>query len=347
MKIRFDKLLHVRSTALLLLAVAGVTTVRAQTEDSIVALVGGRKITQREVDRSVASQIFPLQQQVYALRKVALENLILRAVLENEARKRGLAVEELGKQLTSGRVEVLPSQVEQAYLENASAFGTMSPDEARERLRLDLENQARMKNYREALSKLRASSGVELRLEEPKVVSAAEAEAGASVGPEKAAVTITEFSDFQCPYCKQAQGTIKRVLQNYADDVRLVFKHLPLGMHAQAFPAARAAFCAGEQGSFWQYHDALFASESMSPEVFTRLATELRLDMPRFNACVDSEAARMAVLRDMHDARRLGISGTPAFVINGKLFRGALNFEDFKGVVERELKSARNSPAGK
>ena len=120
-----------------------------------VATVNNVEITQKQVDDSVAAQIYPLQQQLYAIRKAALENLITTKILESEAAARRISIDDLRKQLTLGEVNVTRAQVEEAYKQNASFFATMSPDEARERLRLDLENQARMKHYRTGLDALR------------------------------------------------------------------------------------------------------------------------------------------------------------------------------------------------
>ena len=334
-------LCYLVSLIVVLNACGALTRVRGQTsEERVVAQVNGRSITQKELDASIGSQLLPLQRQIYAIRQAGLENLILRAILEDEAKKRGISVELLRSELAAGKVEVLMSQVEQAYLENANAFGAMNPDEAKERLRLDLESQARMKNYREALSKLVSAARVERRLEEPKAPSGVAFD-GPSIGAREASVVITEFSDFQCPYCKEAQSALKQILQSYPKDVRLVFKNLPLTIHPEAFAAAQAAVCAGEQGAFWQFHDALFASERLSSEKFSELATGLTLNVPKFKACMESETARLTVLKDIHDAQRLGISGTPAFVINGRLFQGVLSFETLKEIIERERQTVR------
>ena len=221
----------------------------------------------------------------------------------------------------------------------------MSPDEAKERIRLDLESQARMRSYREALAKLKENSGVRILLEEPRLPSSAAAAAvdaaPATGATREAAITITEFSDFQCPYCKQVQSTLKQILRDYRNEVKLIFKHLPLDIHPQAFASAQAAFCAGEQNSFWQYHDALFSAENPTPETFKQLAQQFKLNLPAFTVCLASEVSRNAVLKDVQEARRLGINGTPAFIINGKLVRGAISYEEFKSIIERELKSAR------
>src|SRR5205085_9026727 len=127
----------------------------AQTPETVVASVNGGDITQKQVDESVAARIYSLQQQLYAIRKAALDNLITSRILEHEAAARGISIEELRRQLTLGEINVTPAQVEEAYTQNASFFASMSPDEARERLRLDLENQTRMQHYRAGLEALR------------------------------------------------------------------------------------------------------------------------------------------------------------------------------------------------
>src|SRR5215207_1477131 len=143
----------------------------AQTSETVVATVNQIEITQKQVDDSVAAQIYPLQQQLYAIRKAALENLVTSKILESEATPRGVPIEEIRQQLTRGEINVTRAQVEEAYKQNASFFASMSPDEARERLRLDLENQARMKHYRTGLEALRKKWTVQLSFAAPAFVS--------------------------------------------------------------------------------------------------------------------------------------------------------------------------------
>lgn len=323
-----------------LCASGGSAAIYAQAAEEVIAVVNGRKIFQSEVDNTIVAQLIPLQQQIYALRQTALENLIRRRLLEEEARRRGTSVEALKSALTAVKVEVAENDVEQEYAENRAAFGAMSEDEAKERLRLGLETEARMRNYRDAVLRLKQDARIELSLAEPRLpLGDVSAEKAPALGGTEAAVVIIEFSDFQCPFCKQAQGTLKKLLQTYGDKVRLVFKHLPLEIHPESFSSAQAAFCAGEQKSFWQYHDALFASDSLSPEKLKRIAADLGLDLPRFTACLESEQSRAAVLRDVREAGRLGIKGTPTFIVNGNLVQGAINFEDFSSIIARKLKN--------
>lgn len=325
-----------------LLCCATVCSVHAQNEKKIVAVVNGRNVTQAEVDNTIFADLFALEEQIYALRKAALDNLVSRTLLETEAARQKISVAELRKQLTVGPVEVKADQVDDFYIEHARAFGAMSPDEARERIRLDLESSARMQKYRERLVKIRDAASIELLLDEPRL-PAVSFQNSPAIGAEKPRVLIVEFSDFQCPYCRASQPLIRELTKTYKDDVRLVFKHLPLEIHSEAFAASQAAFCAGQQGAFWQYHDALFAGDDLTGDSLNNLAAKLRLDLPRFKTCISSEASRLEVEKDLDEARRFGINSTPTFVINGKLVRGALDLDQFKSVIDTELKRVTGS----
>jgi protein-disulfide isomerase len=322
---------------ILLMAISAATRLCAQTKDPVVASINGEDVTEREVDNSIVWQILPLKQQIFFLRKTALENLITRKVLEEAAKQKGISVDELKRQLTSGKVDVTPAQVDQLLAENAAAFAAMSVDEAKERIRLDLETQARMKRYRDAVAELRKQVKIDLRLAEPRLPPVAHIATAPALGPPDAAVIVVEFSDFQCPFCRASQVTLKQILREYKDRVRLVFKHLPLDIHAEAFASAQAAYCAGEQMSFWKYQDALFSSDDLSVETLTRIASDVGLNVSKFRDCLNSEGSRNHILQDTRDARQFGITSTPTFLVNGKLVSGAVRFEEFKAIIEAEL----------
>jgi len=311
--------------------------VLGQAPESVLATVNKIEITQRDVDDSIAARIYPLQQQLYAIRKAALENLVTTKILESEAAARHVSIAELRKQLTVGEINVTTAQVEDAYKQNASFFASMSPDEARERLRLDLENQARMKHYRDALEALRKKWNVSMNFSPPVFVSELDDGVSPAKGATKPLVTIVEFSDFECPFCNQVQPVLKQIMETYGKEVRLVFKHLPLEVHRNSLTAARAAHCAAEQDRFWQFHDALFAAGSLSPAVFEKIAANLGLGLPKFQACLDSEQSRTAIVKDLEAARVYRVESTPSFIVNGKLIKGALGFADFQRIIEQEL----------
>jgi protein-disulfide isomerase len=160
-----------------------------------------------------------------------------------------------------------------------------------------------------------------------------------SIGPEDAPVTIIEFSDFQCPYCEVWYRQVyQKLLTTYPGQIRLVYRDLPLPMHPEAVPAAEAAQCANEQGAFWEYHDALFEQQyGLDRTAYEQYAVDLGLDIKAFTACLDSHRYLEEIQADADDAAQVGISGTPSFVINGRILIGALPFSEFKAVIDEEL----------
>jgi protein-disulfide isomerase len=157
-------------------------------------------------------------------------------------------------------------------------------------------------------------------------------------GNARAAVTIVAFSDFQCPFCAQAEPTLTEAARVYGDKVRFVWKHQPLAMHPNAMPAALAAEAAREQGKFWEMHDKLFANQaSLSTESYERWAVELGLDVPKFRLAVANPATRVRVQQDQALGWKIGAKGTPTFFVNGEPLVGAVSFEQFKTVIDRQL----------
>jgi protein-disulfide isomerase len=169
-----------------------------------------------------------------------------------------------------------------------------------------------------------------------------------STGPEKAPVTIVEFTDFQCPFCQRAQGTVKQVLQEYKGKVRFVAKNLPLGFHPQARPAARAALAAHRQGKYWEYRDLLFANNrNLNEEAFLAHAKSVGLNVDRFKADMASPEIDKMITTDEQQAQQVGATGTPTFLINGRLFVGAQPFEAFKQRIDAELAGAKPASKGR
>lgn len=168
-----------------------------------------------------------------------------------------------------------------------------------------------------------------------------------SVSPESAAaITIVEFADFQCPYCKQTEATLNDLLRKYPGQVRLAFRDFPLGsIHPYAEKAAEAARCAGKEGKFWEYHDALFANQSKLDEPgLNAIAQRLALDQNSFQSCLASGEYKAGVSLDQGDGRKAGISSTPGFFINGIAVTGAQPETAFENIIGEELKAARNQP---
>lgn len=155
-------------------------------------------------------------------------------------------------------------------------------------------------------------------------------------------VTIVEFSSYQCPFCNRVRPTLKTLMDEYGDDLRVVFKHRPLGFQAQSEPAALAAIAAQNQGKFWEYHAGLFDNQGrLAPAVFEEIAQGLGLDMDKFKADMASDATKARLREDTSLADKLQAQGTPHFFINGYRLRGAQPIEAFKTIIERELVVAK------
>jgi protein-disulfide isomerase len=197
-----------------------------------------------------------------------------------------------------------------------------------------------MTAFRTEIERLQQAAGVVIRLEEPRLPGAND-DRSPSLGRAGAPVTLTIFSDFECPYCRTAQEGIRQLRDAYPNDLRIVHKNLPLEMHANALPAAVAAHCAGEQRHFWEFHDALFAADDVSDAVIRDTARALKLDLPQFDRCLASDLARAAVVRDRDEAARAGINGTPSYVLNGRVLRGAASVSALRKAIQSELTSIK------
>lgn len=160
-----------------------------------------------------------------------------------------------------------------------------------------------------------------------------------SIGPENAPITIVEFSDYQCPYCRRWHDEVYQPLLNaYPGKIKLVYRQLPLtSIHPDAFPAAEAAMCAGEQNAYWQFHDKLFGGDSLGASLYTQYAEDLGLDMQGFETCIADHKYQDAIQSDLDFAVNLGVRSTPTFFINGLAVVGAQPLSVFQQVIDQEL----------
>jgi protein-disulfide isomerase len=167
-------------------------------------------------------------------------------------------------------------------------------------------------------------------------------------GPANAPVTIVAYSDFECPFCNRVLPTLKQVEEEYKGKVRIAFKHQPLPFHPNAKPAAAASMAAHEQGKFWEMHDKLFANQrALDRASLEKYAQELGLDMGKFKSALDSNKYAAQIEADSAEGMRVGANGTPTFFINGRTVVGAVPFENFKRVIDDELKKAQGGAVAK
>lgn len=162
---------------------------------------------------------------------------------------------------------------------------------------------------------------------------------GHRIGTGTAAVTIIEFAEFECPYCKSlALGPLRYIRQKYGDVVSVIFRQSPMPYHRFAYPAARAAECAAAQGRFEQFHDALFeGQDSLGLKSFDEFAAAAGVkNLSGFTACTKSTAPLPVVVEDIAASKALGIRGTPTFIVNGEMLVGVPDTL----VLERLIKTA-------
>ena len=161
-----------------------------------------------------------------------------------------------------------------------------------------------------------------------------------SVGPENAKVTVVEFLDFQCPFCKAVHPTLMQLLKEYqGQSVRFVFRHFPLiSIHPLALPASNASLCANEQQKFLPYYDLLYTrQDEISSASLVTFAQELGMNLQQFNACMAEKRYESSIRTDVKDGLALGIEGTPTWFINDTRLVGALPYETFKEAIEKAL----------
>jgi protein-disulfide isomerase len=160
-----------------------------------------------------------------------------------------------------------------------------------------------------------------------------------ALGPADAPITLIEFSDYQCPFCTKWHDEVYgRLLEEYGDKVRFVYRDLPLSFHGDAQSAAEAANCAGEQGAYWEFHNALFSEQyGLGVKAYQKYAADMGLDWDALAACLAEGRYTEEVKADSAFAENLGISSTPTFFINGIAIVGAQPYEVFKQVIDLEL----------
>jgi protein-disulfide isomerase len=159
-------------------------------------------------------------------------------------------------------------------------------------------------------------------------------------GPENAPITIIEFSDYECPFCRKWHVEVySRLVETYPGQIKFVYRDFPLtNIHPDAFPAAEAASCAGDQGVYWPYHELLFGMEfGLGQDAYRQYAEQLGINMEKFNSCLEEGKFKEEIQADFEYAAQLGVRSTPTFFINGIAVVGAQSYEVFQQVIEREL----------
>jgi len=325
--------------------------------DDVVARVGDHVITRADLDRRWAEldagSWVQVRQETYDARRRILDAVVGDYLIELEAKTRGVSTDRLLEVEVSRRIRPVTSEeVATFYRSLGDRAGGATLAQLTPAIRQHLEEQRPVQARQALVDDLRkASSSVRTMLDPPRL-QVTTAATDPVLGPATAPVEIVEFSDFQCPFCRQVGPTLQKVRATFGDRIRLVFKDFPLSGHPDAFTAAEAAQCARDQGKFWDYHDVLFANQqALGREDLKRYAVRLHLDAARFNTCLDEDQFKYLVQSDMDESQRYGVSSTPTFFINGRLFSGAQPFAAFEQIIREELAiktaAAGEAPSGR
>ena len=313
-----------------------------------VATLGDETITQGELDAWIKDELWRNQTddenptKMFSLRQRGLDRMIDQRLIDAEAARRGVEPDKLLDDEAAKRVTVSDADVKAFYDQHGESWGDRKLETEAAGIRTYLERQKGADAAQAFVAELRANAKVATLLVQPRIAIAGK---GHSKGPENAAVTVIEFSDYECPFCRRAEPVVEQMLKEYAGKVRFEYRHFPLeSIHPQARGAAEAAACADEQGRFWEFHAQLFAGTSSltQPQLLAH-ATKAGLDGAAFQACVVEGRGRTRVDADLAAGEAAGVTGTPAFFVNGVPFSGAIPIEEFRRAIDAEL---ANAPKG-
>lgn len=320
-----------------LLGIAFLAVVGCDGGKQVAATINGKPVYVEELDQSFGGRI---AQQVYNMRKNALEDIIDQKLLEDEAKKRNMTVEALIKEEVDSKVtDPTDEEIKTIYEANKERIG-QPLDQAKPQIANSLKQNRKNILRDQFLAQLKQNAKVETKLQSPPVTRVKVTVGNTPIlGNEAAKVTVIEFSDYQCPFCGRARATVNQVLETYKDKVQYSFRDFPLSFHQDAFKAHEAARCAGDQGKYWEYSKILFGSQqTLKPDKLKEYAKQTGLNASEFNTCLDSGKYASAVQQDMDAGVKAGVSGTPSFFINGIMISGAQPFPKFKEIIDEELK---------
>lgn len=270
-------------------------------------------------DPNLRNRIHQQREQVFEMERAALDGMVENQMFEAAARARGMSPEQLTRALTARTAPVTPHDIEfiKAYeAGKQEATATVPPGEQRIEAAI---RSARIAQAREAvIDSVRARAGFQSRLAPPRVVVST---AGAPVvGPPDAPIRIVVFTDFECPYCLEAEMTLAQLRRQYGDKLALFYLNYPLPTHKYARPAAVASMCAAAQGRYAAYHDLLFAHQGdLAHPDFAGWAEQVGIDRATFLACQSSADPDRKVDQDIREGIAAGVTGTPTFLVNGRL----------------------------
>lgn len=317
---------------------AATSATSASSDSRPAATVGGAVITMDDLDKAAANQLAKVHQQEFQVRSDALTGMIQQKLIANEAAARKVSEADLLQtEVEAKTAKPTQDEISQYYEKMKSRMGGKTLDDVKGDIEKVLMAQKSNERRAQFLTELSAKNEVKIMLEPPRSTITLRPTAPI-LGPADAPITIVEWSDYQCPFCKRAHPTVEQVMNEYKGKVRFIYLDYPLPFHPLAMPAAQAVHCAQDQGKFWEYHKNLFESAGdLSKGDLAKRATDVGLDAAAFEACTASNKYDGLIKSNYDDGAALGVTGTPAFFINGRMLVGAQPIEQFRDIINDEL----------
>lgn len=308
-----------------------------QNDLGVLATVNGVHITDAEVTERIKNRIRKLESQIFDIKLDELAGMVEEKLLENEAKKLNVSLDDFLNTEIRTKIEKPTDQEITTYYDVVKSRLQDRPlDQVRPQIVQQITQSKERNLYKDLVAKLRKMAKIEMNIERPRVEVSVDDDfvQGAASAP----ITLIEFSDYQCPFCKRVRPTLQSLMEKYNGKLKYVFRDFPLSFHKQAPKAAEASQCAGEQGKFWEYNKALFENQQNLLETdLKKYAKGLTLDQKKFDECLDTGKFANEVNKDFLDGQAAGVSGTPAYFINGIFLSGAQPEEAFEAVIDEEL----------
>jgi len=306
----------------------------------VLAKINGEEITEEQLVGDDKLDFFDLKKREYELKMDRLNRMIVDKMVGAEAKKANMSLPEfIDKKVAGGEIKVSDHDYKKFVAEKHIPESQINP-QIKERITSYLQQQKKQDLVDNYVAKLTKNNPVEVYFQKPKMQVAVDAGKAPAIGKDGAAVTIVEFSDFQCPFCARGADTVHEIKKKYGNKVKIAFRQFPLPMHKDARGAAEASMCVFDQNpdKFWKFHDAAFkAQDKLDGEGLEKLAKDSGANVDKFRECMNAKKYSQYVQEDMAYGEKIGVKSTPTFFVNGQLISGALPIESFSEVIDEEL----------
>ncbi len=303
--------------------------------------VDGSRLTESDVEKEMPDQYKRLKEEYNSQLRELLEQVAVKKMIQRAAKEKGVDEETYSRQITEKAPEPTEKQIADFYAQisrTGQAEG-QSLAQLRGRIAMHLRQQSEQEAMQAEIGELKKKYKYTYDFNRAKVETAGNPERG---NPE-AKVTVIEFSDFECPFCIRVQPTTQKLREKYQGKLRWVFKDFPLSFHPHAMDMHIGAKCVYRlnKDKYWEFFDKIFAQDR-SPDLLTKegtakLAASLGTDMSRYDACTKDPSVASEIRESIKQGEAVGVSGTPAFFINGRMLSGAQPMSAFEEVIQQEL----------